>query len=107
MHLACGLSVGLTGLAAGYAIGVVGDKVGDMMHELTARWILLTFWSGGAVIHAAIQDLRRDGAHLDLRRGFGSLRVGHHSVRLRGTDDSLTGRTRLIVALILNTKSRG
>lgn len=28
MHLACGLSVGLTGLAAGYAIGVVGDMVG-------------------------------------------------------------------------------
>lgn len=27
MHLACGLSVGLTGLAAGYAIGVVGDMV--------------------------------------------------------------------------------
>ena len=25
MHLACGLSVGLTGLAAGYAIGTVGD----------------------------------------------------------------------------------
>ena len=25
MHLACGLSVGLTGLAAGYAIGAVGD----------------------------------------------------------------------------------
>ncbi|KAF7862731.1 hypothetical protein EAF04_007604 [Stromatinia cepivora] len=25
MHLACGLSVGLTGLAAGYAIGIVGD----------------------------------------------------------------------------------
>lgn len=27
MHLACGLSVGLTGLAAGYAIGIVGDMV--------------------------------------------------------------------------------
>ena len=27
LHLACGLSVGLTGLAAGYAIGVVGDTV--------------------------------------------------------------------------------
>lgn len=27
MHLAAGLSVGLTGLAAGYAIGVVGDVV--------------------------------------------------------------------------------
>jgi len=27
MHLAAGLSVGLTGLAAGYAIGIVGDVV--------------------------------------------------------------------------------
>jgi len=27
MHLACGLSVGLSGVAAGYAIGVVGDMV--------------------------------------------------------------------------------
>lgn len=26
LHLACGLSVGLTGLAAGYSIGLVGDK---------------------------------------------------------------------------------
>ena len=26
MHLACGLSVGLSGLAAGYAIGIVGDQ---------------------------------------------------------------------------------
>ena len=27
MHLGAGLSVGLTGLAAGYAIGIVGDAV--------------------------------------------------------------------------------
>ena len=27
MHLAAGLSVGLTGLAAGYTIGIVGDMV--------------------------------------------------------------------------------
>ena len=27
LHLACGLSVGLTGLAAGYTIGIVGDTV--------------------------------------------------------------------------------
>ena len=27
MHLGAGLSVGLTGLAAGYAIGIVGDMV--------------------------------------------------------------------------------
>ncbi len=26
MHLACGMSVGFSGLAAGYCIGVVGDK---------------------------------------------------------------------------------
>ncbi|QPH18581.1 v-type proton ATPase 16 kDa proteolipid subunit 2 [Epichloe festucae Fl1] len=26
LHLACGLSVGMTGLAAGYCIGIVGDK---------------------------------------------------------------------------------
>lgn len=26
MHLACGLAVGMSGLAAGYCIGVVGDK---------------------------------------------------------------------------------
>ena len=29
MHLASGLSVGATGLAAGYAIGIVGDSVGS------------------------------------------------------------------------------
>jgi V-type H+-transporting ATPase proteolipid subunit len=28
IHLAAGLSVGLSGLAAGYAIGIVGDMVG-------------------------------------------------------------------------------
>jgi len=29
LHMAAGLSVGLTGLAAGYAIGIVGDMVCD------------------------------------------------------------------------------
>ena len=29
MHLACGLSVGSTGMAAGYAIGVVGNTVSE------------------------------------------------------------------------------
>jgi V-type H+-transporting ATPase proteolipid subunit len=36
MHLAAGLSVGLTGLAAGYAIGVVGD-VGVRSYMLQSR----------------------------------------------------------------------
>lgn len=30
MHLACGLSVGLAGIGAGYAIGIVGDSVGHL-----------------------------------------------------------------------------
>ena len=34
MHLACGLSVGMTGMAAGYAIGTVGDAV----HIALKRW---------------------------------------------------------------------
>lgn len=32
MHLAAGLSVGLTGMAAGYAIGIVGDSVRRIPH---------------------------------------------------------------------------
>ena len=35
MHLAAGLSVGLTGLAAGYTIGIVGDVVSA--HRLDVR----------------------------------------------------------------------
>lgn len=29
MHLSAGLSVGFAGVAAGYAIGIVGDAVSD------------------------------------------------------------------------------
>ncbi|KAI9815613.1 MAG: v-type proton ATPase 16 kDa proteolipid subunit 2 [Phylliscum demangeonii] len=68
MHLACGLSVGLTGLAAGYAIGVVGD-------------------SG---VRAYMQQSR--------------IFVGMVLVLIFGEVLGLYG---LIVALILNTKSRG
>ena len=48
MHLACGLSVGLTGLAAGYAIGIVGDLVcGPWTVPKTGIWRrdrILTFY---------------------------------------------------------------
>lgn len=68
MHLACGLSVGLTGLAAGYAIGVVGDKG----------------------VRSYMQQSR--------------IFVGMVLILIFGEVLGLYG---LIVALILNTKSRG
>lgn len=36
MHLAAGLSVGLSGVAAGYTIGVVGDAVWPMILDLVS-----------------------------------------------------------------------
>ncbi|KAK4456756.1 V-type proton ATPase subunit C [Cladorrhinum samala] len=68
MHLACGLSVGLTGLAAGYCIGVVGDK-GVRSYMLQSR-----------------------------------IFVGMVLILIFGEVLGLYG---LIVALILNTKSKG
>ncbi|KAG9245924.1 vacuolar ATP synthase-like protein 16 kDa proteolipid subunit [Calycina marina] len=68
MHLSCGLSVGLTGLAAGYAIGIVGD-MGVRSYMLQSR-----------------------------------IFVGMVLILIFGEVLGLYG---LIVALILNTKSRG
>ncbi|RYO88082.1 hypothetical protein DL768_006337 [Monosporascus sp. mg162] len=67
MHLACGLAVGMTGLAAGYCIGIVGDK-----------------------------GVR---AYMEQSRVF----VGMVLILIFGEVLGLYG---LIVALILNTKSR-
>lgn len=73
MHLACGLSVGLTGTAAGYAIGKVGDMV-----RLVSKYHL---WSaalkevGCSFVHAAVEDLRRHGSDSHFRRSLGSLWV--------------------------------
>ena len=53
MHLACGLSVGLTGLAAGYAIGVVGDMVCALGFIVSPT---LTKLSGCSLLYATIKD---------------------------------------------------
>lgn len=42
MHLAAGLSVGLTGLAAGYAIGVVGDVVSCVFIKGTRQELMIS-----------------------------------------------------------------
>lgn len=73
MHLACGLSVGLTGTAAGYAIGKVGDMVG---FEATRHlWSAALTEAGCPLVHAAVEDLRRHGSYSHFRRSPGPLRV--------------------------------
>lgn len=84
MHLACGLSVGLTGLAAGYAIGIVGD-MGVRSYMQQSRIFV------GMVLILIFGEV------LGL---YGSVLVG-------SSLSSITYWNRLIVALILNTKSRG
>lgn len=73
MHLACGLSVGLSGVAAGYAMGVVGDMVRKEITPLI-RNIILTF-SGCTIIHATITSIRRHGSNSDFRRSPWTIRV--------------------------------
>lgn len=68
LHLGAGLSVGLTGLAAGYAIGVVGDQVRPPYGLGT----LLTA-TGRSSIHAAVKDLRRHGPNTHFWRSTGPL----------------------------------
>lgn len=85
MHLACGLSVGLTGLAAGYAIGIVGD-MGVRSYMLQSRIFV------GMVLILIFGEV------LGL---YGSVAV----TKTWRSDHS--DEFSLIVALILNTKSRG
>lgn len=77
MHLACGLSVGLTGTAAGYAIGKVGDMVRlEAVTEHLGRAVLTS--SGRPLVHATVEDLRWHGVDSHFRRSPGSLWVCMH-----------------------------
>jgi len=79
LHLACGLSVGLTGLAAGYAIGKVGDTVSQYIYiqEMRYRWGGADdgYDTGSAELHAAVEDLRGDGADSNFWGGAWALWV--------------------------------
>lgn len=84
MHLACGLSVGLTGLAAGYAIGIVGDMgVRSFMQQsrIFVGMVLILI--------------------------FGEVLGLYGLVQCGWAKESMLTVNSLIVALILNTKSRG
>ena len=91
MHLACGLSVGLTGLAAGYCIGVVGDKgVRAYMHQsriFVGMVLILIF---GEVLGLYGYICQRPPRTVPLSICFFA-----------------NSSPRLIVALLLNTKSKG
>jgi F0F1-type ATP synthase membrane subunit c/vacuolar-type H+-ATPase subunit K len=72
LHMAAGLSVGLSGLAAGYAIGIVGDAVCGMGSSNTGPWLIQ---AGRAFVHAPVAHLRRHGADSYFRRSSGAVRV--------------------------------
>jgi F0F1-type ATP synthase membrane subunit c/vacuolar-type H+-ATPase subunit K len=64
MHMGAGLSVGLSGLAAGYAIGIVGDAVRAIMRTTAGQSLTST---GCALFYAPVEDLRRHGSHPHFR----------------------------------------
>lgn len=86
MHLACGLSVGMTGLAAGYAIGIVGD-MGVRSYMQQSRIFV------GMVLILIFGEV------LGL--------YGYRPICCSGSIPDADIVDSLIVALILNTKSRG
>lgn len=63
MHMGAGLSVGLSGLAAGYAIGIVGDAVRQASNNTTQELTM----TGCALLYAPVENLRRHGAHSHFR----------------------------------------
>ncbi|QSZ37015.1 hypothetical protein DSL72_009107 [Monilinia vaccinii-corymbosi] len=88
MHLACGLSVGLTGLAAGYAIGIVGD-MGVRSYMQQSRIFV------GMVLILIFGEVLGLYGWVDFNFTVEQIYPSHAN-RYRS----------LIVALILNTKSR-
>lgn len=85
MHLGCGISVGMTGLAAGYCIGIVGDN-GVRAFMAQSRIFV------GMVLILIFGEV------LGLY-GYASLLAHFLSSML------IFSSCRLIVALLLNTKS--
>lgn len=76
MHLAAGMSVGLTGVAAGYTIGVVGDAVRTLYAQQRERTIeALTATLGCPSIHATVSGLCGNDSHPDFRRSSRALWV--------------------------------
>ena len=98
MHLGAGLSVGLTGLAAGYAIGIVGDMVSLSITDVLVNNLIC----GQGVRSYMLQSRIFVGMVLILIFGEVLGLYGYDLFPYTGCDFGLT-HVRLIVALILNT----
>ncbi|KAK5632300.1 hypothetical protein RRF57_008014 [Xylaria bambusicola] len=92
MHLGCGLAVGMTGLAAGYCIGVVGDKGVRAYMEQSRVFVGMVL----ILIFGEVLGLYGYAANVD-----------NNTMLSFSPVFMLTSGPSLIVALILNTKSRG
>lgn len=102
MHLAAGLSVGLTGLAAGYTIGKVGDKgVRAYMEEgrVFVGMVLILIFGEVLGLYGYGQPSTQTPR---LALLFPSFMCSFYA----GGELTCFSK-RLIVALILNTKSKG
>ena len=76
IHLGAGVSCGTTGIAAGYAIGLVGDSVSILNHFEWRHgpYVLLVAVRSGICSRA--ESICGYDSHPDLCRGPGALRVG-------------------------------
>jgi V-type H+-transporting ATPase 16kDa proteolipid subunit len=90
MHLGCGIAVGMTGLAAGYCIGVVGDKGVRAYMEQSRVFV-------GMVLILIFGEVLGLYGYV-----FVTVYPAQISYKLL-----ISQPCSLIVALILNTKSRG
>lgn len=104
MHLGAGLSVGLTGLGAGYTIGIVGDAVCVTKPYCQDQGKHYSCVAGRTSVHAAIAYIRRHGFNFDL---WGSARALWVSAffPIPENRSSLLTCYSLIVALIMNTRT--
>lgn len=73
VHLGAGLACGSTGLAAGYAIGIVGDSVRLMSKSSEA--MLNMAHAVRPRLRPRIEGICDDGSDPDLCRGTGLVRV--------------------------------
>ena len=74
VHLGAGLACGSTGLAAGYAIGIIGDSV-RLVPEILCGLLLNMAHIVRPCLRPRIEGIRGNGSDTHLRRGTGVVRV--------------------------------